>query len=146
MKTLVNCTPEEFLAQTYKIKTSVSKWLTDTDILNIRKRLPDGLIKVSEGATPEEKNKLIENNKKLIAEQSRRNLSAILDAIMVDHPKETLEVLALICFIEPSEVNEHPMREYLSAFNEIINDEAVIGFFTSLARLGLMNSQKALTI
>ena len=145
MKTLVNCTPEEFLSQTYKIKQSVSKWLTDTDILNIRKRLPEGLIKVNDIPAGEEKNKILESNKKLLAEQSRKNLNAILDAIMVEHPKETLELLALVCFIEPEDVNNHKMHEYLVAINEIINDEAVIGFFTSLARLGLMNTENVST-
>lgn len=145
MKTLVNCTPEEFLVQTYKIKQSVSKWLTDTDILNIRKRLPEGLVKVNDIPEGESKEKVLENNKKLLAEQGKKNLSAILDAIMVDHPKETLEILALICFIEPKDVNNHKMHEYLVAINEIINDEAVIGFFTSLARLGLMNTENVST-
>lgn len=145
MKTLVNCTPTEFLSQTYKIKQSVAKWLTDTDIMNIRKRMPEGLKKVSEGGTEEERKALLENNKELLAKQARENLSAIFDAVMAEHPAETLEVLALVCFIEPSEVDKHPMREYLMAFNELINDEAVIGFFTSLARLGLMNTENVLT-
>ena len=141
MKTLVNCTPTEFLEQTYKIKQSVSKWLTDTDIINIRQRLPEGLIKTAEIGSDDDRKAILENNKKLLAEQSRKNLSAILDACLKDHPKETLEVLALVCFVEPSDVDKHPMRESLLAFNEIINDEAVVGFFTSLARLGLMNTQ-----
>ena len=146
MKTLVSCTPEEFLTQTYKIKTSVSKWLTGADILNIRKRMPEGLVKVSEITSEQDKEKVLANNKKLLAEQSRKNLNAILDAVLVDHPKETLEVLALICFIEPEDVNNHKMHEYLVAVNEILNDEAVIGFFTSLARLGLTNTQNVSTI
>lgn len=143
MKTLVNCTPTEFMSQTYKIKEAVSKWLTDTDILNIRKQLPNGLIKLSEVGSEEEKSKAIENNKKLLQEQSKKNLSIILNAVLKDHPKETLEVLALICFVEPEDVDKHPMREYLLAINEIINDEAVIGFFTSLAQLGQLNMLKA---
>lgn len=146
MKTLVNCTPTEFLEQTYKIKNSVSKWLTDTDIMNIRQRLPDGLVKMSDIKSDDDKEKILENNKKLIAEQSRKNLSAILDAVMIEHPKETLEILALVCFIEPEDVDKHKMHEYLVAINEIINDEAVIDFFTSLARLGLTNTQSVLTV
>lgn len=141
MKTLVSCTPTEFLEQTYKIKQSVSKWLTDTDIINIRQRLPEGLVKTADIKPDDDREAILEKNKKLLAEQGRKNLSAILDACLKDHPKETLEVLALVCFIEPSEVDEHPMREYLLAFNEIINDEAVVSFFISLARLGLMNTE-----
>lgn len=141
MKTLVNCTPSEFLTQTYKIKEAVSKWLTETDILNIRKKLPEGLAKIDENSTAEEKVEAIKKNKELLNEQSRKNLSIILDAILKDHPAETLEILALVCFIEPEDVDNHPVREYLSAVNEIINDEVVIGFFTSLAQLVQLNTQ-----
>ena len=143
MKTLVNCTPTEFMSQTYKIKEAVSKWLTDTDLLNIRKNLPDGLVKLSDVTSEEDRSKAIENNKKLLAEQSRKNLNIILNAVLTDYPQETLEVLALICFVEPEDVDKHPMREYLLAINEIINDEAVIGFFVSLAQLGQLNMPKA---
>ena len=40
VKTLANCTDVEFLRQTNKIRKAVEKWLTDTDIANIRKRMP----------------------------------------------------------------------------------------------------------
>ena len=146
MKTLVNCTPTEFMKQTYKIKEAVSKWLADTDIINIRKRMPDGLKKVMDGETDEIRKDLLAGNKKLIEEQARKNISAMLDAIMVDYPQETLEILALVCFIEPEDVDKHTMREYLLALNEILSDEAVIGFFISLARLGAMNTPNASTI
>lgn len=139
MKTLVNCTPTEFMSQTYKIKEAVSQWLTDTDILNIRKKMPEGLIKLEAITSEEDRAKANENNKKLIYEQSIKNLNVILDAMLRDHPEETLKVLALICFIEPEDVDNHPVREYLLAINEIINDEAVLGFFTSLAHLGQLN-------
>jgi len=81
-----------------------------------------------------------------VLEQARKNISAMLDAIMVDYPQETLEILALVCFIEPEDVDKHTMREYLLALNEILSDEAVIGFFISLARLGAMNTPNASTI
>lgn len=139
MKTLVNCTPTEFMSQTYKIKEAVSQWLTDTDILNIRKKMPEGLIKLEAITSEEDRAKANENNKKLIYEQSRKNLNVILDALLKEHPEETLKVLALICFIEPEDIDTHPVRDYLLAINEIIGDEAVLGFFISLARLGQLN-------
>ena len=40
MKNLANCTPREFLKQTYRIKKSVEKWLELTDLLNMRKNMP----------------------------------------------------------------------------------------------------------
>lgn len=134
LKTLATCKPSEFLRQTNRIKKSVEKWLTDTDILNIRKRMA-ALEIVPKDATEAERKAIYEKNKKLTEEQAKRNLSAMLDAILEDHPDETLEILALCCFIEPAEADNYPISVYFEAFNSLINDKAVISFFTSLASL-----------
>ena len=124
MKNLANCKPSEFLKQTNLIRRSVSKWLTDTDIMNIRKRMPE----LSDEATEEEK-------KEATLEQAMKNLNAILDAVLDEHPDETLEVLALLCFVEPSHVDDYEVTEYFESFNELINNKAVLSFFLSLMRL-----------
>lgn len=124
MKNLANCKPSEFLKQTNKIRKSVMKWLTDTDIMNIRKRLPE----LSEDATKEEKDKAM-------YEQAKKNLNAILDAILDDHPDETLELLALLCFVEPSKVDDYDISEYLDSMTDMINNHSVLNFFTSLLQL-----------
>ena len=136
MKNLANCKPSEFLKQTNKIKHSVEKWLTATDIMNIRKRQPD-FVRVSENSTQEERAKVKKTNDGLMAKQTRENLSAIFDAILDEHPDETLELLALLCFVEPKDVDEHPVEDYLTALTEMLNNQAVIGFFTSLGKWGL---------
>ena len=125
MKNLANCKPSEFLVQTNKIRKSVAKWLTDTEILEIRKRVP----KYTEGMDKEERAEVRK-------EQMRENLSAIFDAVLEDHPAETLEIIALACFVEPTHVDDHPMSLYLQNIGEIIADESVLSFFTSLASLG----------
>lgn len=125
MKNLANCKPSEFLVQSNKIRKSVSRWLTDTDIMGIRKRLPS----IPAEATDEER-------KALLQEQAKQNLSDILDSVLDEHPKETLEVLALCCFVEPEHVDDYPMMDYLQAFQEIIENETVISFFTSLMAWG----------
>lgn len=127
MKNLANCKPTEFAAQTVRIRKSVKKWLNDTDIMNIRKRLPNIPDSADENA-----------KKEAMDAQVRENLSAIFDAVMEDHPMETLEVLALICFVEPEHVDDYPMEDYLAAFNELINNQTVIDFFMSLLRLARM--------
>lgn len=124
MKNLANCKPSEFLKQTSRIRKSVSKWLTDTDIMNIRQRMPE----IPDGVTEEEKKTMME-------EQAKKNANAMLDAILDEHPDETLEVLALLCFIEPEDVDNHEVTEYLSAFNELIGNKAVVGFFIQLIDL-----------
>lgn len=123
MKNLANCKPSEFLTQTNKIRKSVSKWLADTDIMNIRKRVP----KISADMSDEDKQKALEK-------QINENSAAILDAIMDEHPQETLELLALLCFVEPEHVDDHEVVEYLESFQELLSNQAVLNFFMSLMR------------
>lgn len=141
MKNLANCKPSEFLRQTNRIRKSVSKWLTMTDILNIRKRLPKYEI-AAPGSTAEERAEVIRRNAALKRKQASENVMAMLDAVLEDHPDETLELLALCCFVEPEHVDDHTVSEYLEAFSELISDEAVMGFFTSLSKLGLRNTSQ----
>lgn len=129
MKNLANCSPREFLVQTNKIRKSVERWLTLTDILNIRKTLPQ----VDADASESDKKKAVEN-------QVRMNLNKILDACLEEHPEETAELLGLLCFIEPEDLDNHKMTELFASFSEIMDSPEVIGFFTSLARLGLTNT------
>lgn len=132
MKNLANCKPSEFLAQTNKIRKAVSKWLTVTDIMNIRKNMPELPEEISE-----------EDRKKAMAEQAKENLSAMLDAILDEHPEETLELIALLCFVEPEDVDKHPVGEYITAINELLNDQTTISFFTSLTSLARMSTRTA---
>ena len=139
MKNLANCKPSEFLRQTSRIRKSVENWLTVTDIMNIRKRVPE-LKPITDDMTSEARlEAVVENNKKRQG-QMRDNAMAILGAVMDDHPDETLEVLALLCFIEPEDVDNHSVEEYLEAFTELINNQTVINFFISLARLENLNT------
>lgn len=126
MKNLANCKPSEFLRQTNKIRHYVQKWMDITDIPNIRKRLPQ----IPEGTTEEER-------KKLIREQSMKNLSAMFDSAMEEHPEETMGVLALACFIPAEEAEDHPMDDYLMSLSELMESEGAIRFFISFVNLGL---------
>ena len=124
MKNLANCKPSEFLRQTNRIRHYVQKWMDITDIPNIRKKLPQ----IPEGATEEER-------KKLIREQSVKNLGEMLDAALEEHPEETMGVLALACFIPVEEAENHPMDFYFDSISEIMESEGTIRFFTSLVSL-----------
>ena len=135
MKNLANCAPSEFLKQTVRIKRSLEKWVTDIDLKRIRSQMPE-LADVPSGASKEEKQRITEENKRKIKEQGTKNLSQIMDAAFEQYPDETLEVLALFCFVEPKDVDDYPISDYLTALSEMVNDDAVIGFFTSLSRLG----------
>lgn len=124
MKTLATCSPVEFLVQTNKIRRSVESWLTLTKVMEIRKRLPE----LPQGAKPEDV-------KKARQEQAKKNFSAILDSVLEEHPQETAELLGLLCFIEPEDLENHSMLEIINAVNELIPSPEVLNFFTSLTQL-----------
>ena len=135
MKNLATCSPLEFLKQTNLIRRSAEKWMKHTDILNIRKRMPQ-LEVVPFDATQEQREQIAKANREKAREQVLDNLNEILTNIMEKYPEETVELLALACFVEPSAANKYPMTYYMKHLNDLINDEVVISFFTSLVRLG----------
>lgn len=121
MKTLANCNPIEFLQQTAKIKRKVEKYLKDTGILELRKRMPP------DGVTVEE--------------QSRKNISDMLDLALEQYPRETAELLGLMCFVEPKDIENYKGIDFLTPAIEMLNSEVVISFFTSLTKLGQTDTQ-----
>lgn len=124
-KNLANCTPKEFMVQTRLIKHHLEKWLKETDIMNIRKSLPE----VPENVTDDERDELMRK-------QAQANLSAMFDAIFDEHPDETIELLALFCFVPLSELDAHPMTYYMESITEMMREKEVWDFFGSLAVLG----------
>ena len=128
MKNLANCKPTEFLKQTNRIRKTAEKWLNATGILNIRKTKPD----IPANATEEEKNELYQK-------QVKENLSRILDEALENHPEETLDLMALLCFVEPENVDDHEMSEYIDSLGEVLSNKSVLRFFASLVQLGQMN-------
>ena len=145
MKNLATCSPREFMVQTNLIRRSVEKWLKVTDIMNIRKRMPElpDLPTLPETVKGSEKEKILEERERvkkerdeLIKQQMLDNAFAMIDAAFEDHPDETLEILALTCFVPVSEVNDHQMRFYMKSIRELIEDEEVVAFFISLVHLG----------
>ena len=135
MKTLANCTPREFLKQTNRIRKVAEKWLTDTKILEIRKRMPE-LSEPKKPSSKEEFAESVEERKAAFAEQARKNIFDMLDAMLEQYADETLELMALVCFIEPEEIDNHSMSEMFTAISEVMDDEGVVNFFGSLVRLG----------
>ena len=123
MKNLANCKPTEFLRQANKIRKYVASWLKATEIMEIRKKLPE----LPEGASSEEK-------KNALRKQASENFAAILDSVMDTHADETLILLGMLCFVEPEDIDNHPVRDYIGAFSELLNCEEVIDFFISLTQ------------
>lgn len=141
-KTLATCKPSEFMEQAYRIARNVEDWLDVTEIKKIVERTPEKEFPKA-GMTTDEKVEIERRNKEALQKQQKENLHAILESVMKTHSKETLDVLALLCFIDPAKVDDYPMEMYLKAFNDLANNENVINFFITFTRLGQVISAKA---
>lgn len=115
MKHLANCTPREFLKQTNRIRRQAEKWLDWTHLKALRHPLRDDLP---------------------LEAQIKESALALLDAVLSEHPDETAELLGLMCFIEPEDLDRHTSAELIGALGEMLSSPEVIGFFTSSARWG----------
>ena len=129
MKTLANCTTAEFLRQTNKIRKAVADYLKETEILDIRKRIPS----FTEDVSKEEKEAVLQ-------EQAKKNISDMLDVMLDEHAEKTVEVIALMCFKEGAEVQELEVCDILDVALELLTSERVLNFFTRLMRSGLINT------
>ena len=132
MKTIANCSPREFRVQTNKIRKAVANWLTLTNIMEIRKRVP----KFTEGMDDAAK-------RDAARKMAKENISAMLESAMGEHPNETAELLGMLCFIEPEDLDNHTMIEILTPVTEMISNPEVIDFFISLARLDRISTSTA---
>lgn len=139
MKNLATCKPSEFVKQTARIKDAVENWLTATDVVNIRKRLPD-LIPVTDEMDEDVRRKALLKNLEAKRQQSMANLSAMFDSVFAEHPQETLDLIAMLCFVEPEDVDEHPVSEYLGSIYESLSDPNVIRFFGLFRKLGVLDT------
>lgn len=135
-KNLATCKPSEFLKQTNRVRKSAEKWLKKTNIMGIRSRKVEGLEDIPFDADFDVIHEIRKRNAEKIAAQQRKNFSDILTAAMEECPDETLELLALLCFVEPENVDDHKVSFYLSNLTDILSDKDVLSFFTSLAQLG----------
>lgn len=129
MKTLANCSPREFLKQTNRIRKAAASWMEHTHLIEIWRTMPD----ISQTSTREER-------VAAVSAQATKNIGRILDSIMDEHPDETAELLGLVCFVEPEDLDNHSMTEFFSVVTELIDSPEVMNFFISLAQLGKMNT------
>jgi hypothetical protein len=84
-----------------------------------------------------------DEKQEIIVEQMKKNANAILDSVLDEYPNETAELLGLLCFIEPDDLDNHSMADLFDSANEMLNCKPVIDFFISLASLGRMNTSNA---
>ncbi len=126
MKTLANCTPVEFLRQTNKIRHAAYSLLKDSGVWEIRKRLPQ----MTGKETAQEK-------KALLDEQAKKNLDDILDALMDKSAEQTVNVLGMMCFMEPEEIQKATISEIVRPALELLNSQPVKDFLLWLVKSAL---------
>lgn len=119
MKTLANCDNIEFLQQTYKIADAVKAYITETKILEIRKRIPD-----TTGMNADEK-------KEAIKKAASENLLEMIKTALNDNAEETVRILGLICFTE-DEKSLKTDRKIMTEAVGALSNENVLDFFISL--------------
>ena len=134
MKNLATCKPTEFVAQTAKIKEAVSTWMDAIDLMKIRATQPN-YETIPNDSTPEQRAEVIKRNAEIQRKQTMANLNKILDKMLVEHPKETLDVLALCCFVEPEHVDDYTIDEYMQCIMDMMQNKSVINFFSLLAQV-----------
>lgn len=133
-KNLANCTPDEFLDQSFLIMDAAEKFMKVNDILGIRGRKVEGLQEIPKD-NEEEADRIRRENAKKITAQRMKNVKDLLTSMMHTHKSETLELLALSCFIDPADVNNYTMAYLLRNVGEIISNQDMLAFFTSAAQL-----------
>lgn len=134
MKNLATCKPTEFVAQTAKIKSAVADWIDKIDLMAIRATKPQYKV-LPFTATDEERAAAIKENAEIEQKQAIANASKLFDKMLVEYPTETLNVLALCCFVEPQDIDNHTMDEYFNCIMEMMGNKSVMNFFSLLAQL-----------
>lgn len=121
MKTLNNCTPREFMRQLSRIREASRSWLDLTQLQQLRRRMP-----------PARAYK--DDNERIAAvmTQWRTNIKDMLNAALMEHPDETIELLGLLCFIEPEDLDNHEMSELFAGFMDVLNNDKLLELFTVL--------------
>lgn len=124
MKTLANCAPVEFLRQTNQIRHFASDLFNKAGIKAIRARQPEFTGNESQ-----------EERKKKLMDQSKRNLSDILDALLETDAEGTVKLLGMMCFMTPEEALETKGVELLSVAMELLSCKPVMDFLMTFAKL-----------
>ena len=116
------------------IRHSIEGWLKDTGVLEIRKNKAQ-LVEITDSMSDKEREDAEKENEKRARAQVKKNISDMLDKALETNAEKTVEVLALMCFVEPKEANNVKPTVYLKNVSELLSDKDVIDFFVSLMRL-----------
>ena len=128
MKLITQLDDVAFLRQCNRIRHAVEEFVSETDVLSIRKRMP----KLT-GNEPEAVRKAA------YEKQSRANISAMLDRLLEEKPEETLKVARLMVVLEDGDEMPNGF-DLIMILLDVLGDQRVLSFFYRLAKSGLMNT------
>lgn len=128
MKTIASLKGADFLRACNKVRYAAQEALAETQVLEIRKRMPI----LNDKMTEEERNAAFEK-------QSKKNISDMIDRLMEEKPEETYKFLQAVIIREGDE--ELDGIDLLSAALELVSDPKVISFLSRLTGLVLANTE-----
>lgn len=126
MKTIAELKGADFLRRINHIRKAVAEPLQELDIMTLM-RTPAPL---TGDETDEEKAAKVN-------EQTKANINAALDRALEEKPEETIKLLDLLIIHENGE--ELDGLDYMLAAIELLTNEKVVNFLSSLMRSGLLN-------
>lgn len=127
MKTIASLKGADFLRACNKVRYAAQEALAETQVLEIRKRMPI----LNDKMTEEERNAALEK-------QSKKNISDMIDRLLEEKPEETYKLLQAVIIREGDE--ELDGIDLLSAALELVSDPKVISFLSRLTGLVLANT------
>lgn len=127
MKTIASLKGADFLRACNKVRYAAQEALAETQVLEIRKRMPI----LNDKMTEEERNAAFEK-------QSKKNISDMIDRLLEEKPEETYKLLQAMIIRESDE--ELDGIDLLSAALELVSDPKVISFLSRLTGLVLANT------
>ena len=128
MKTIASLKGADFLRACNKVRYAAQEALAETQVLEIRKRMPI----LNDKMTEEERNAAFEK-------QSKKNISDMIDRLLEEKPEETYKFLQTVIIREGDE--ELDGIDLLSAALELVSDPKVISFLSRLTGLVLANME-----
>lgn len=128
MKTIAMLKGADFLRACNKARYAAQEMLSETKVLEIRKRMP--ILNVN--MTAEERNAALEA-------QSKKNISDMIDRLLEEKPEETYKFLESVIITEDGE--ELDGIDLMCAAMELVSNHKVIDFLSRLTKLALGNTE-----
>lgn len=121
IKTIATLKGPEFLRACNRVRYAVEKFVKETNVMDLRKMMPV----ITEDMDDEQRMDAIH-------EQSKKNISAMLDRVLEERPEATYDLLCALMINDTGE--ELDGVDLITAAMEILSNKKVLDFLLQLAR------------